>query len=130
MKKLSQDFLAYSGSAFTIEWYHDDQGYSQAKEYFEKLSEVQQDKLAHLFRLLGDMGKIHSTEKFRNEDDQIYAFKPQPDRFLCFFYIGKKVIITNAFAKKQDKLPPNEKIKALKLRVDYIKRVLGKNYYD
>lgn len=64
-------------------------------------------------------------EKFRNEDDQIYAFKPQPDRFLCFFYQGGKVIVTNAFSKKQNKLPPREKQKALKLREDYIKRLLG-----
>jgi len=87
-------------------------------------------KLEYLFRMLGDTGKIRSEEKFRHEDDQIYALKPQPDRFLCFFYQGSKVIVTNAFVKKQNKLPDREKHKALKAREDYIKRVLGGHYYE
>ncbi len=130
IKKLSKDFIAYDGDSFTIEWYYDSRDCSQAKDYYNKLSKVQRDKLMQLFRLLGDTGKIFNKEKFRNESDQIYAFKPQPDRFLCFFYIGSKIIVTNAFEKKQDKLPAGEKTKALKSRSDYVKRVLGKDYYD
>ncbi len=68
---------------------------------------------------MGDIGKILNIQKFRNEGDGIYAFKPKPDRFLCFFCSGKKVIITNAFVKKQDKLPPNEKKKAQAYQEDY-----------
>ncbi|HLB94201.1 MAG TPA: type II toxin-antitoxin system RelE/ParE family toxin [Candidatus Babeliales bacterium] len=113
-----------------MEWYYDNKGYSQAHEYYKKLSKEQQEKLTYLLFMLGDTGQIRNEEKFRNENDQIYAFKPKPDRFLCFFYHGKKVIVTNAFVKKQQKLPPVEKAKALKSRVDYIKRVLGGNYYD
>ncbi|MFM6247534.1 MAG: type II toxin-antitoxin system RelE/ParE family toxin [Dolichospermum sp.] len=30
-------------------------------------------------------------------------------RFLCFFFTGKKIIITNAFQKKTQKLPKNQK---------------------
>ena len=130
MKKLSKDFLAYGGKTFTIEWYYDSQGYSQPKEYYNKLPKAQQNKLMQLFRMLGDAGKIFNQEKFRNEGDHIYAFKPQPDRFLCFFCIGGKIIVTNAFVKKQDKLPTGEKAKALNSRSDYVKRVLGKDYYD
>ena len=44
----------------------------------------------------------------------IYAFKPQPDRYLCFFKTGKKIIVTNAFRKKGDKLPAQEKALAIK----------------
>lgn len=53
------------------------------------------------------------------EGDNIYAFKPQPDRYLCFFFTGKKIIVTNAFQKKSDKLPPNEKATAIKKMVSY-----------
>jgi len=62
---------------------------------------------------MGDFGKINNITKFRNEEDKIYAFKPKPDRYLCFFFIGKKIIVTNAFCKKCDKLPMKEKEKAL-----------------
>lgn len=126
---MKKNFIAYKGEEFTIEWYHDANGKSQAHEYYEELSKSQKEKLEYLFYMLGDTGKIRSKEKFRNEDDQIYAFKPMPDRFLCFFYRGKKVIVTNAFEKKQDKLPPREKEKALKLKDDYIKRCNGGKYY-
>ena len=102
MKKKSR--IAYEGEEFTIEWYLDGKGKSQPKEYYNDLSEDRKDKFFHLAKMLGDTGKIFNKEKFRHEDDQIYAFKPQPDRFLCFFFTGSKVIITNAFEKKTDKL--------------------------
>lgn len=97
---------------------------------YQELSQSQKAKLGFLFEMLGDIGKIRSEEKFRNEGDQIYAFKPMPDRFLCFFYHGGKVIVTNAFEKKQDKMPVKEKDKALRLKADYIKRNKDGSYYD
>jgi len=63
------------------------------------------------------------------EGSKIYAFKPQPDRFLYSFYEDRKIIATNAFRKKQQKLPQREKEKALKIRNPYIARLkIGENY--
>lgn len=115
---------------FTIEWYYDAKGKSQAFEYFNQLDEDRQDKAVNLFALMANMGKIHNKTKFRSEGDGIYAFKPKPDRFLCFFFSGKKMIVTNAFEKKQDKLPPEEKKRALINRKDYEARIKSENYYD
>ena len=42
---------------------------------------------------------------------------------------GGKVIITNAFAKKSDKLPPGEKDRAQKCMKDYERRVKAGSYY-
>ncbi len=39
------------------------------------------------------------------------------------------MIITNAFTKKQDKLPADEKSKALKRKDDYEQRVKKGRYY-
>jgi phage-related protein len=127
---MKKNFIAYQGDEFTIEWYFDSKGKSSALEYYNGLPLHQKAKLEYLFRMLGDTGKIRSEEKFRHEGDQIYAFKPMPDRFLCFFYRGSKVIVTNAFEKKQDKMPAREKEKALKLKDDYIKRCKGGTYYE
>ena len=55
-----KDCVIYSGDKFILEWYYDKNG------------------------------KINNIEKFRNEGDGIYAFKPQPDRYLSFFTDGKK----------------------------------------
>ena len=61
--------------------------------------------------------------------DTIYAFKPQPYRFLCFFTVGQKIVITNGFYKDEDKLPPAEKKRALDNMQDYLNRVKRGDYY-
>lgn len=73
---------------------------------------------------------IADETKFRNEGDGIYAFKPKPNRFLCFFFKGKKIIITNAFVKKAQKLSPEEKERALRAFDDYQSRVTRGVYYE
>ena len=87
-------------------------------------------KLAQLFKVMGDLGQIRNKTKFRNEGDKIYAFKPQPYRFLCFFTVGQKIIITNGFYKGEDKLPWTEKQRALENLQDYLIRVKRGEYYD
>ncbi len=122
--------IIYQGVHFTIEWYCDEQGRSPARDYFDELSFDRKKKFDYLIRRMGDSGKIQDEEKFRYEGDQIYAFKPKPDRFLCFFIKGSKIIVTSAFEKKVSKLPPREKEKALKCKQDYVKRVGKGSYYD
>ena len=124
------EYIAYSGEAFSIEWYFDENKHSEALEYYNTLSVHERVQLLKLFKRMGDAGEILDKTKFRFEGDKIYAFKPQPERFLCFFYEGKKIIVTNAFRKKQDKLPIREKENALKKRDTYINRVKAGEYYD
>lgn len=125
-----KEYIAYQGEEFTIEWYYNSKGESPALEYFNELDEDRQDKAIALFALMAHMGKIRNETKFRNEGDGIYAFKPKPDRFLCFFFSGKKIIVTNAFEKRQDKLPLEERKRALAYRRDYEVRVKSEDYYD
>jgi hypothetical protein len=129
MNRSSQSHIAYEGRKFTIEWYYDASGYSQARAFAEAIDDAEKRKLAVLLAALADIGKIHNKERFRYEGDKIYAFKPKPHRFLCFFFEGGKVIITNAFTKKKDKLPPGEKKLALKCLKDYEQRVKAGSYY-
>lgn len=127
---MNREYLIYVGLVFQLEWYIDENGKSEAQKYFEILSEKQQLRFLFLVKRIGDFGKISNKELFRNEGDKIYAFKPQPDRFLCFFFSDQKIIVTNAFHKKQQKLPKNEKEKALKYMKDYIKRSEEGIYYE
>lgn len=124
------EYILYSGKFFTVEFFYNDRGMSHALDYYEELSIVQKAKFIQLVEMLANTGQIRNIQKFRHEDDQIYAFKPKPDRFLCFFYTGKKVIITNAFEKKADKLPTREKQKALDAREDYKIRINKGIYYE
>jgi phage-related protein len=117
--------LIYKGEKYILEWYFDKNGKSVANEYYLKASEDLQRKFLVLTRKMGDSGKIFDITKFRNEGDGIYAFKPQPDRYLSFFTVGKKIIVTNGFRKNTDKLPKNEKDIAMKYRQDYLERKDG-----
>ncbi|MEA2061324.1 MAG: type II toxin-antitoxin system RelE/ParE family toxin [Thermodesulfobacteriota bacterium] len=125
-----KEFIAYEGEAFTVEWFFNDKGKSEALDYFETLSNTQKRKTLMLFKRIGDFGKISDITKFRNEGEKIFAFKPQPDRFLSFFSVGKKIVVTNGFRKKAQKLPKKEKNLALKRMKDYDSRVINGDYYE
>jgi hypothetical protein len=122
--------IAYKGIHFTIEWYFDEHGKSQPFDYVMNLSDEMQEKVFYLFKRIADFGRISDVTKFRHEGDQIYAFKPQPDRLLSFFIKGKVIIITNAFRKKTDKLPEKEKRRAINCRESYLDRVKEGEYYE
>lgn len=127
---MNKEFIIYEGDYYILEWYFDSRGKSKPLEYFEDLTLEQQKKAFQLFKLIADRPKFFNKEKFNYEEDQIFAFKPKPDRFLCFFYQGSKIIVTNAFEKKTDKLPSREKEKALNAKDDYTNRCKKGIYYD
>ncbi|MBE9561251.1 MAG: type II toxin-antitoxin system RelE/ParE family toxin [Proteobacteria bacterium] len=124
------EFVAYKGEILTIEWFFDENGNSDALDFFESLFNAQKRNILILFKRIGDFGKISDITKFRNEGNKIYAFKPQPNRFLSFFHTGKKIIVTNAFRKKTKKPPKKEKLFALKQMNSYVSRVKTGEYYD
>ncbi|MFV0340520.1 MAG: type II toxin-antitoxin system RelE/ParE family toxin [Parachlamydiaceae bacterium] len=127
---MHKEFVVFEGSEFSIEWYYNERGKSPAKAYFDDLDRQRKIEAFELFMTMAKMGKIFNITKFRHEGDGIYAFKPKPDRFLCFFFSGKKIIITNAFEKKKDKLSLIDKKKALTYQQDYETRVAKGDYYD
>ena len=125
-----QKNTAYKGQKFTIEWYFDDRGKSESCNYLGKLYILIMKKVLKLLRLFGEMGKILNKEKFRYEGDQIYVFKASPDRFLCFFFDGRKIIVTSAYKKESAKMPTKEKQKALRAKKDYERRYKAGSYYE
>ena len=114
--------VIYKGKFFQLEWYFDSEGKSQPYDYYESCDLSQKRKFLMLCQRMGDFGKIMDKTKFRAEGDGIYAFKPQPDRYLAFFKNGSKIIVTNAYRKSGDKMPKGEKHLALKNRADYLIR--------
>lgn len=77
---------------FIIEWYYNCQGKSNAYDFYCRLSMQEKIKLLRLFKRIGDDGKIKDKTKFNYEGNQIFAFKPQPQRFLCFFMRERKLL--------------------------------------
>ena len=126
----TKEYIIYEDEYFTVEWFYDEKGVSQALGYFGELSSREEAKFISLVVRIAKVGKIFNKTKFNNEGDQVYAFKPMPHRFLCFFFKGKKIIVTNSFHKKQQKLPANEKARAIDYMQSYIERTKKGAYYD
>jgi len=127
---LSKKHIAYEGTKFTVEWYYTEEGKIPALEYFKSLDTLEKVQTFRLFELISKEGKILNIQKFRHEGDGIYAFKPKPHRFLCFFFEGQKIIVTNGFEKKRDDLPLNEKERAMRCQKDYEIRIKNGEYYE
>lgn len=121
MPSYYQNFLVYSGEHYSV-YFHAEAGDSSIVfDYFEASDDVTQASLLFLVKRIADMGHIYDETKFRIEDRQnkIYCFKPRKERFFCFFYTGKRIIITSAYMKKKQKLDRKELIKAIQIRDEY-----------
>lgn len=122
-------YILLRGKKYTVEWYFNQNDNSQAKDYYEELQDDEKASLLAIILFFDEVGHVNK-KKFNYEGDSIYALKPKPDRFLCFFFEGNKIIVTNAFRKKQQKLSPTEKKKALNAKTDYYERIKKGTYYD
>ena len=79
------EVVFYEGECFTIVWGTVANAQCQAFEYFEGMNAGDQAKASALFLRLADQGAIYDKTKFRKETEELFAFKPRPHRFFCFF---------------------------------------------
>ena len=121
MPNYYEDFLIYSGAHYSVYFHAETKGSSSVYDYFEACDDVTQASLLYLVKRIADIGHIYDETKFRIEDrhNKIYCFKPRKERFFCFFFTGKKIIITSAYRKKKQKLDRKELIRAIQIRDEY-----------
>ena len=127
-----EDYVFFQGEKFQIEFYFTQNGRLPAKEYFDSAQWQVQVKLLALVKYMAQEGRIFDGAKFRLVDkkEKIYEFKPLSDRFFNFFYDGKRIILTNAYRKKGQKVDPRELARAINMKRDYEFRVKGGVYYE
>ena len=127
-----EDYIFYAGEKFQIEFYFTEKEELPAKEYFDSSEHQVKVKLLALVTYIADNGRLFDETKFRLVDkkEKVYEFKPKEERFFNFFYEGKKIIITNAYRKKGQKVDPRELIRAINLKKDYESRVKRGDYYE
>jgi len=126
-----EDYIFYQGEKFQVEFYFTETGEMPAKEYLEQESLGVQVKLAALVKYIADHGMLFNRTKFMKVDskDNIFEFKPLDHRFFSFFYKDRKIIITNAYMKKSQKVSKRDLEKAKNLKKTYIDRLKGEIYY-
>ena len=117
--------LVYDGPVFRIEFYVAPNEVAPAEEWIEQLPLTAQQRFAALFARMGDTGKIWNERKFKHltETDQIFEFKVEADRILCFFFVGRRLILTHGFRKSGDKTPKREIERAESYKHDFEGRV-------
>ena len=115
---------AYNGQIFSIEFYVAEDNSCPAEEWLESQPLKMQQKFAALFTVLGDVGKIFNEQKFKHltGTSQLFEFKADQGRVLCFFFVGKRVILTHGFLKKSDKTPRGEIERAEKMKAEFAVR--------
>lgn len=116
--------LVYQGTSLRIEFYVSPTGETPAEEWLENQSTRKQEKFAALFAWICDQGKIWNERKFKHlaGSDQIFEFKVDEGRILCFFLVGKRLPLTHGFSKKGDKTPKGEIERAEAIKKDFLKR--------
>jgi hypothetical protein len=116
--------LVYLGAALRIEFYVSLAGETPAEEWLESQTAGKQEKFAALFAWMGDQGKIWNERKFKHltGSDQIFEFKADDGRVLCFFIFGKRLVLTHGFSKKGDKTPKGEIARAEAIKKDILTR--------
>jgi len=115
----------YRGQVFHVEALVFGNGSAPAEEWLDALSLKQQQKFAALFKWLADTGKIWNEKKFKHleSSEQIFEFKVEEGRILCFFFVGQRVILTHGFSKKAAKTPRGEVARAEKYKAGYLERM-------
>jgi phage-related protein len=120
----SSSRVVYDGAVLRIEFYVATNGVAPAEEWLEQLPVGSQQKFAALFARMGDTGKVWNERKFKHltETDQIFEFKVEADRILCFFFVGRRLVLTHGFRKNGDKTPKQEIERAESYKRDFERR--------
>lgn len=109
------------GEHVTIAWYVDEGGAAHGRDHYEGLDVTTRSKFTAPMRCIASQPHYRNTLKYRDEGDGIRAIKVFKHRLMCF-RDDHLLVITHGFQKKSDKLPPEEKKRALRLRREYDRR--------
>lgn len=124
------ELVVCEGTCFTIWWGEASNGQCQARDYYESLDVADRAKALALFQRMADVGKLYDKGKFNKETEKLYAFKPQPNRFFCFFVKGKRIVIVSAYQKQSGEAPSREIKRAENLRLEYLERMLKEEGHE
>ena len=111
---------------FIVEFYQTEQGEEPAKEFLLQLNRRMRAKMMHVIALLQDNGNELREPYSKHLSEGIFELRAQigsdTTRVLYFFYVDRRIILTNGFIKKTQKTPKREITRAKQYRTDYLNR--------
>lgn len=113
-------------TVFELELYSTEDGKEPVAEFLDSLDRKMNAKLIGLMELLEEKGTELREPYSAPLEDGIFELRcklgSNITRALYFFYVGKRIVITNGFIKKTQKTPPGEIKMAKDRRKDWIER--------
>lgn len=111
---------------FELELYASEDGKEPVAEFLDSLDQKMNAKLIGLMELLEEKGTDLREPYSAPLEDGIFELRcklgSNITRALYFFYVGKRIVVTNGFVKKTQKTPPGEIKLAKDRRKDWIER--------
>lgn len=111
---------------WAIEFYETEDGYNPIEDFLDSLNIKMRAKAVKEIEILKELGisiKEPYSKHLRGGVFELrIKFASDIARIFYFFYVEKKIILTNGFIKKTQKIPHLELEKALKYKADYERR--------
>lgn len=111
---------------FEVDYFRKENGDCPVQEFLDGLDVKMRAKLLLGFALLEQNGSLLREPYSKPIGDGIFELRAQQGnnitRVLYFFFVGKKIIVTNGFTKKTPKTPLSEIELAKKYRDEYLNR--------
>lgn len=116
---------------FEAVFYEKSDGSQPAKEFINTLDTKMQAKMVRTIEILQDNGTALREPYSKPLDGGIFELRAKVgsdiSRVLYFFFVGKKIVLTNGFIKKTQKTPATEIERAKMYREEYLNRKENNN---
>ena len=111
---------------FEVDFYETANGRRPAEEFLISLDKKMRTRMLRMILLLSENGNELREPYSKFVSDGIYELRAKVgsdiSRILYFFMVGHRIILTNGFIKKTQKIPRNELERAKNYRADYLRR--------
>lgn len=114
---------------YEIVFFEQTDGFQPVADFIRKLDRKMSAKILRFLELLSEVGPELREPYSKPLGDGIFELRTQvgndTSRVLYFFFIGKKIVLTNGFVKKTQKTPSSEIELAKKRRAAYLEKMEG-----
>lgn len=111
---------------FEVEFYETTSGEQPARDFLLSLDKKMRAKMADTISILQDNGYELREPYSKHLSEGIFELRAKVGsditRVLYFFYVDRRIILTNGFIKKTQKTPRAEIERAKQYRADYLCR--------
>jgi phage-related protein len=111
---------------YKVIFFEKENGSSPAEDFINSLKPKMSAKIYRLLEMISENGRELREPYSKHLDDGIFELRAKVGsnitRVLYFFFVGKRVIVTNGFIKKTQRTPASEINKAKAYRNEYLHR--------